>query len=130
MQPLEPIRGKIPFSKAPFLCIVHTYIILPISSGTSLFFTPSPLSQKSTSSASSEASETCQSVSECNSPTAVSTACVSHQSTFLLALLDTQFQTYTHADVQCISFIFSILFYLGSMALKSLWALHDSRSAI
>uniref|UniRef100_A0A665V7L3 MTSS I-BAR domain containing 2a n=1 Tax=Echeneis naucrates TaxID=173247 RepID=A0A665V7L3_ECHNA len=39
---------------------------------------PSPMpsditSQKSTSSASSEASETCQSVSECNSPTAVST---------------------------------------------------------
>uniref|UniRef100_A0A7N6B540 IMD domain-containing protein n=1 Tax=Anabas testudineus TaxID=64144 RepID=A0A7N6B540_ANATE len=43
---------------------------------------PSPMpsditSQKSTSSASSEASETCQSVSECNSPTAVSTACIS-----------------------------------------------------
>uniref|UniRef100_A0A3B3YD57 IMD domain-containing protein n=1 Tax=Poecilia mexicana TaxID=48701 RepID=A0A3B3YD57_9TELE len=42
---------------------------------------PSPMpsditSQKSTSSASSEASETCQSVSECNSPTAVSTACI------------------------------------------------------
>uniref|UniRef100_A0A3Q2XN10 MTSS I-BAR domain containing 2a n=1 Tax=Hippocampus comes TaxID=109280 RepID=A0A3Q2XN10_HIPCM len=43
---------------------------------------PSPMpsdvtSQKSTSSASSEASETCQSVSECNSPTAVSSACES-----------------------------------------------------
>uniref|UniRef100_A0A8C9XDU0 MTSS I-BAR domain containing 2a n=1 Tax=Sander lucioperca TaxID=283035 RepID=A0A8C9XDU0_SANLU len=42
---------------------------------------PSPMpsditSQKSTSSASSEASETCQSVSECNSPTAVSTVCI------------------------------------------------------
>uniref|UniRef100_A0AAX7T376 IMD domain-containing protein n=1 Tax=Astatotilapia calliptera TaxID=8154 RepID=A0AAX7T376_ASTCA len=47
---------------------------------------PSPMpsditSQKSTSSASSEASETCQSVSECNSPTAVSTACISYQRT-------------------------------------------------
>uniref|UniRef100_A0A3P8VK96 MTSS I-BAR domain containing 2a n=1 Tax=Cynoglossus semilaevis TaxID=244447 RepID=A0A3P8VK96_CYNSE len=42
---------------------------------------PSPMpsdiaSQKSTSSASSEASETCPSVSECNSPTVVSTACI------------------------------------------------------
>uniref|UniRef100_A0A8D3BY01 MTSS I-BAR domain containing 2a n=1 Tax=Scophthalmus maximus TaxID=52904 RepID=A0A8D3BY01_SCOMX len=59
---------------------------------------PSPMpsditSQKSTSSASSEASETCQSVSECNSPTAVSTACISPIGS---AILDT---TRTFADV-------------------------------
>lgn len=45
-----------------------------------------PLPQKSTSSASSEASETCQSVSECSSPTAVSTACAAQA----------HWQTHTH----------------------------------
>uniref|UniRef100_A0A672H7V4 Protein MTSS 2-like n=1 Tax=Salarias fasciatus TaxID=181472 RepID=A0A672H7V4_SALFA len=64
---------------------------------------PSPMpsditSQKSTSSASSEASETCQSVSECNSPTAVSTACISQQ--YPLALLDTHTDTHTHTRMQ------------------------------
>ncbi|AWP08778.1 putative MTSS1-like protein [Scophthalmus maximus] len=65
---------------------------------------PSPMpsditSQKSTSSASSEASETCQSVSECNSPTAVSTACISPIGS---AILDT---TRTFADFgSCSSF--------------------------
>uniref|UniRef100_A0A7N8X786 MTSS I-BAR domain containing 2a n=1 Tax=Mastacembelus armatus TaxID=205130 RepID=A0A7N8X786_9TELE len=72
---------------------------------------PSPMpsditSQKSTSSASSEASETCQSVSECNSPTAVSTACIPPinllywERTYLRAC------THTHAhwaSVHCIS---------------------------
>uniref|UniRef100_A0A8C6W0J9 MTSS I-BAR domain containing 2a n=1 Tax=Nothobranchius furzeri TaxID=105023 RepID=A0A8C6W0J9_NOTFU len=61
---------------------------------------PSPMpsditSQKSTSSASSEASETCQSVSECNSPTAVSTACISYQPTCLAE--HTHTHTHTHA---------------------------------
>uniref|UniRef100_A0A3B5KWH0 MTSS I-BAR domain containing 2a n=1 Tax=Xiphophorus couchianus TaxID=32473 RepID=A0A3B5KWH0_9TELE len=56
---------------------------------------PSPMpsditSQKSTSSASSEASETCQSVSECNSPTAVSTACI----------LPTLTDMHSHTDLQ------------------------------
>uniref|UniRef100_A0A7N6BI98 IMD domain-containing protein n=1 Tax=Anabas testudineus TaxID=64144 RepID=A0A7N6BI98_ANATE len=61
---------------------------------------PSPMpsditSQKSTSSASSEASETCQSVSECNSPTAVSTACIS--AIYLLYWT----HTHTHTQTMC-----------------------------
>lgn len=52
--------------------------LTPLFSISSLHFVLHlPRYQKSTSSASSEASETCQSVSECNSPTAVSTACFS-----------------------------------------------------
>lgn len=51
--------------------------VLSLCSSLPLFFTSSSVYQKSTSSASSEASETCQSISECSSPTAVSTACVS-----------------------------------------------------
>uniref|UniRef100_A0A669DNC2 MTSS I-BAR domain containing 2a n=1 Tax=Oreochromis niloticus TaxID=8128 RepID=A0A669DNC2_ORENI len=62
---------------------------------------PSPMpsditSQKSTSSASSEASETCQSVSECNSPTAVSTACISYQRTCFAGRVHTHTHTHTH----------------------------------
>uniref|UniRef100_A0A672H7Y8 Protein MTSS 2-like n=1 Tax=Salarias fasciatus TaxID=181472 RepID=A0A672H7Y8_SALFA len=90
----------------------HTHRLSSVSSHDSGFISqdanthskpPSPMpsditSQKSTSSASSEASETCQSVSECNSPTAVSTACISQQ--YPLALLDTHTDTHTHTRMQ------------------------------
>uniref|UniRef100_A0A8C2Z043 MTSS I-BAR domain containing 2a n=1 Tax=Cyclopterus lumpus TaxID=8103 RepID=A0A8C2Z043_CYCLU len=66
---------------------------------------PSPMpsditSQKSTSSASSEASETCQSVSECNSPTAVSTACISPIYYFTHTHTHTHIHTHTHTHTR------------------------------
>uniref|UniRef100_A0A673BAH9 Protein MTSS 2-like n=1 Tax=Sphaeramia orbicularis TaxID=375764 RepID=A0A673BAH9_9TELE len=75
-------------SSTVHICTKHTHSVSSHDSGfvsqdaNTHSKPPSPMpsditSQKSTSSASSEASETCQSVSECNSPTAVSTACIS-----------------------------------------------------
>lgn len=87
------------------------------SSSPPLFLTSSSLHQKSTSSASSEASETCQSVSECNSPTAVSTAC-------LIPLSDTHSQTRTHRHTGCCT-----IHLLYSVVERGPWVVLDSRSA-
>uniref|UniRef100_A0AAQ4P275 MTSS I-BAR domain containing 2a n=1 Tax=Gasterosteus aculeatus aculeatus TaxID=481459 RepID=A0AAQ4P275_GASAC len=74
---------------------------------------PSPMpsdiaSQKSMSSASSEASETCQSISECNSPTVVGTTCILPASTGFNSLTHTHTDTHSRAharDGLCISLI-------------------------
>lgn len=98
-----------------FLCTSHlSHLYL---SPFPLFSTPYTLYQKSTSSsASSEASETCQSVSECNSPTAVSISCI-------LQL----YWAHTHTHVLCIIIIFSLKRPLGStgqLHCSLTWPLH------
>lgn len=102
-----------------FFCISYIYLSLPISFSPPLFCPSSPLYQKSTSSASSEASETCQSVSECNSPTAVSTACVS---SFYWTYTFTDMHTFRHSSCDA---IYSLL----SEVKRGLWVLLDSHSA-
>lgn len=80
--PPPPDRGCMgPFRDENTSCLklINTppTLLTPSLWSASVYFLLSrfPLPQKSTSSASSEASETCQSVSECSSPTAVSTVC-------------------------------------------------------
>lgn len=111
--------GKIPLTKT----YQHSFSTLTSVSSTSFLPTPFslfplqlhcsllhlPLSQKSTSSASSEASETCQSVSECNSPTAVSTARISYRPTCLAK--HTYLQTSTHA--RCCAMHFPLIVIYG-----------------
>lgn len=104
---LPPLSPSFPASLTP----------TAFSSSPPLFLTSSSLHQKSTSSASSEASETCQSVSECNSPTAVSTACVS-------SLYWTHSQTCTHRHTGCCT-----IHLLYSVVESGPWVVLDSRTA-
>lgn len=108
-QPSSPTLTLFP--GVPYVCCLFLF--------PSLFLTSCSLHQKSTSSASSEASETCQSVSECNSPTAVSTACVSS-----LYRTHTHSQTRTHRRTGCCT-----IHLLYSVVGRGPWVVLDSRSA-